>query len=222
MLMRSLFLALALASPAAAGVTGPAEVTVEAGKLTAIPLEVSGDQVRYAILGGDTFGAFREFSAPTEFRLQVLGYRAGVGYVVFGAVKDGQLAPLFVVTVRVTGGPAPGPTPPPVPPGPGPGPDPPKPAGAWVVVITDQDADSVGLAAVLAGTKFRQQLVGWGLKLHVYDKSGPEVRDKGYLAHAKDLPALLVIDKDGRVLSAVKCPADEAGAIEAVRKGAGK
>ena len=38
--------------------------------------------------------------------------------------------------------------------------------------------------------------------------------------HARELPALLVLDKDGRVLTASRCPETDAVAIEAVRKAA--
>lgn len=184
----------------------------------------------------DILAAFREYEDPDgkpdpkagkrTLRIQILGQEAGVGFILVAGVKDKRVVHhVITVHVKAAPGPDPGPGPgpaPPVPP-PDPGPDPPKPTGAtWVVVLADQDADSPGVAAVVASEKFRGQLATWGLKFKVYDKSAPAVRDKGYLAHVKDFPALLILDKDGRVILAGRCPEDEAGAIEAVRKGAGK
>ena len=93
------------------------DLEVPAGKLLAVPLTIDGDEVTYSVLGGDAFGGFREFSDPATFRLQLLGYSPGVGYVVVSTTKGGKLQPHFILVVKVTG-PAPGPTP--VPPGPGP------------------------------------------------------------------------------------------------------
>jgi hypothetical protein len=142
--------------------------------------------------------------------------------VVVSAQKGGKLQPPTVVKVTFQGtGPTPippGPTPPPVPPDP----RPPAKDGAWVVLIADQDRDSPAVAAVVASERFRQQLATWGLKFKAYDKSSPAVRDKGYLAHAKELPALLVLDKDGRVAGVSRCPETDAGAIEVVRKAVGR
>jgi hypothetical protein len=91
-----------------------------------------------------------------------------------------------------------------------------------VVLIADQDRDSPAVAAVIASERFRQQLAAWGLKLKAYDKSSAAVRDKGYLAHAKEFPALLVLDKDGRVAGVSRCPETDAAAIEVVRKAVGR
>jgi hypothetical protein len=103
-------------STAIGQVRGPAEITVQAGKLQALPLVFEGDEIEYAILGGDYFGGFREFSPPNQFKFQLLGYEKGTGYVVVSSTKGGKLQPLFTVKVSVVDRP--------VPPGPGPGPDP--------------------------------------------------------------------------------------------------
>lgn len=143
----ALALLLAVAS-AWAEVKGPTELTVPVGRLASVTLAVDGDEAEYAVLGGDAFGAFREFSPATVYRFQVLGYAPGVGHIVIGAVKAGKLQPLFTVAVRVTGGPPPtppvpppvppGPTPPPVPPAPDP---PPIPADGLHVLIVYESAD---------------------------------------------------------------------------------
>lgn len=74
--MRSLLLLLLVASCCAlAGpIRGPAEVKVDVGRLASVPLEFDGDEIEYAILGGDFFGGFREFSDPKTFKFQLLGY----------------------------------------------------------------------------------------------------------------------------------------------------
>lgn len=104
--------------PAVAQVKGPAEVSVSVGRLASVPLTVDGEEIQYAVLGGEVFGGFREFSDPKEFRFQVLGYQAGVGYIVVGTTKGGKLQPLFTVKVTVTGVAPPPPGPDPPPPGP--------------------------------------------------------------------------------------------------------
>jgi hypothetical protein len=115
--MRSLLLALCVCGCALAGpIKGPTEITVGVGRLEAVPLEVDGDEITYAILGGDYFGGFREFSEPKIFRFQVLGYANGTGYIVIGTQKGGKLQPLHTVKVTVGKGPQPiPPTPDPVP-----------------------------------------------------------------------------------------------------------
>jgi len=123
---------LVLAWPAAAQVRGPQEVTVQVGKLAGVSLTIDGDEAEYAVLGGDAFGGFREFSDPKVFRFQVLGYAPGVGHIVVGTTKGGKLQPLFTVKVVVTGAPLP----PPVPPPPVP-PDPPAPADPLVKTLKD-------------------------------------------------------------------------------------
>src|SRR5688572_8229350 len=92
---------LVLVPLAAAQVKGPDAVTVNVGRLASVPLTVDGDEIEYAVLGGDVFGGFREFSDPKTFRFQVLGYQAGTGYIVVGTSKGGKLQPLFKVTVTV-------------------------------------------------------------------------------------------------------------------------
>ena len=90
----------AVAWPAVGQVKGPAEVTIPVGKLTPLTLTIEGDASEYVILGSDYFGGFREFTPPTEFRFQLLGYTPGTGHVVVSAVKGGKLQPLY--TCRVT------------------------------------------------------------------------------------------------------------------------
>ncbi|HKB03897.1 MAG TPA: hypothetical protein VKD90_16870 [Gemmataceae bacterium] len=216
--VRIALVAIALGAPAAAQVRGPGEVTVPVGRLASVPVTVDADEADYLILGADCDG-LREYDPdPKRLRLRVIGYSPGVAFLVVSAQKGGKLQPPTVVKVTFQGA---GPTPPPVPPTP-PDPRPPAKDGAWVVLIADQDRDSPAVAAVIASERFRQQLASWGLKFKAYDKSSPAVRDKGYLAHAKELPALLVLDKDGRVAGAGRCPETDAGAIEAVRKAVGR
>lgn len=91
-------------------IKGPTEITVEAGRLKEVPLIVDGDEIEYAILGGESFGGFREFSDPKTFRFQVLGYQNGTGFIVISSAKAGKLQPIYVVKVVVGNGP---PKPPP-------------------------------------------------------------------------------------------------------------
>jgi hypothetical protein len=119
----SAFLVLFLGSLACGQTRGPATVEVAIGRLATVPIIIDGDESNFAVLGGDYFDSFREFSAPNELRLRVLGYANGTGWIVVSSVKAGKLQPLF--TVRVVVGAGPGPAPPgpvPVPPGPQPGP----------------------------------------------------------------------------------------------------
>jgi hypothetical protein len=112
-------LLLILAAACQAQTKGPAEVSVAVGRLATIPIVIDGDESNFAVLGGDYFDSFREFSAPNELRLRVLGYANGTGYIVVSSVKAGKLQPLFTVKVTVGSGPGPAPVPP-VPPGPNP------------------------------------------------------------------------------------------------------
>lgn len=220
---RSFLFALLFVTPAAGQVRGPAEVTVPVGRLASVPVTVDADEADYLILGADCDG-LREYDPdPKRLRLRVIGYSPGVAFVVVTAQKGGKLLPATVVKVTFQGAgpsptPPPGPTPPPIPPDP----KPPAKDALWVVLIADQDHDSSAVAAVVASERFRQQLVGWGLKFKVYDKSSATVRDKGYLAHAKEFPALLVLDKDGRVVGVSRCPDTDAGAVEVIRKAVGR
>jgi hypothetical protein len=215
-LIHSILLLLILASPVAAQMPGPGDVTVPVGRLAYVPVTVDADEADYLILGADCDG-LREYDPdPKRLRLRVIGYSPGVAFVVVTAQKGGKLLPPTVVKVTFQGA-----TPPPVPPVP-PGPTPPAKDASWVVLVSDQDRDSPAAAAVIASDRFRQQLAGWGLKFKVYDRSSTAARDKGYLAHAKEFPALLVLDRDGRVLGASRCPESEAGAIDAVRKAVGR
>jgi hypothetical protein len=219
---RPLLCALLFAIPAAGQGRGPAEVTVPVGRLASVPVTVDADEADYLILGADCDG-LREYDPdPKRLRLRVIGYSPGVAFVVVTAQKGGKLLLATVVKVTFLGtGPTPtppGPTPPPVPPDP----KPPAKDALWVVLIADQDHDSPATAAVVASDRFRQQLAGWGLKFKVYDKASPAVRDKGYLAHAKEFPALVVLDKDGRVVGVSRCPDTDAGAIDVIRKAVGR
>jgi hypothetical protein len=210
-------LTLALAVPAAAQVRGPTEVTVPVGRLASVPLTVDADEADYLILGADCDG-LREYDPdPKKMRLRVIGYTPGVAFVVVTSQKGGKLQPPAVVKVTFQG---PGPAPP-VPPVP-PDPKPPARDAAWVVLVTDQDGDSPAAAAVIASDRFRRQLADWGVRFWVYDKASPVAREKGYLAHAREYPALLVLDKDGRVAAAGRCPDSEAAAIDLVRKAVGR
>jgi len=117
--MRALVVWLLVACCALAGpIRGPSEVKVDVGRLAPVPLEFDGDEIEYAILGGDYFGGFREFSDPKTFRFQLLGYAPGTGYIVVGTVKGGKLQPLFQVKVIVGDGKPPAPPVPPTPPAP--------------------------------------------------------------------------------------------------------
>jgi hypothetical protein len=91
-----------------------------------------------------------------------------------------------------------------------------------VVLIADQDNDSPATAAVIASATFRKGLADLGLKFRAYDKGSPAVRDKGYLAHAKELPALLVLDSAGRVVGVMRCPDTDTAAVDAIRKAVGR
>jgi hypothetical protein len=185
--MRTLLLALALVAPCVAQVKGPDAITVPVGRLATVPLTVDADEADYLILGADCDG-LREYDPdPKKLKLRIIGYSPGVAWVVVNSAKGGKLCPPCVVRVTFEGKPTPPPEPPapPIPP-PGPPPDPPKPvpqSAAWVVLIADQDADTPGVAAVVASPKFRKALADWGLKFRLYDKGSPAVRDKGYLAH---------------------------------------
>jgi hypothetical protein len=149
--MRCFVLAMVAALPLSAQVKGPSDVTVAAGKLVAVPLTVDGEDFTYAVLGGDAFGAFREFSPANELKLQVLGYQAGSGYLVVSSTKGGKLQPLYVVAVKVTG-PGPAPAPPnPAPPGPVP-PAPEDPAVAKLRAAAATDGiGAAGLRALAGG-----------------------------------------------------------------------
>ena len=222
-LTRATLLVLVLTGPAAGPVRGPAEVTVPVGRLASVPVTVDADEADYLILGADCDG-LREYDPdPKKLRLRVVGYAPGVAFVVVTAQKGGKLLAPTVVKVTFQGtGPAPipppGPTPPPVPPEP----KPPAKDALWVVLIADQDHDAPAVAAVVASERFRQQLATWGLKFKVYDRSSPAVRDKGYLAHVTEFPGLLVLDRDGRVVGAGRCPDTDAGAIDMIRKAVGR
>lgn len=115
-------LVLLFASLACGQTKGPETVTVAIGRLATVPITIDGDESNFAVLGGDYFDSFREFSAPNELRLRVLGYTNGTGYIVVSSVKGGKLQPLFTVRVVVGAGPSPVPPVPPgpVPPGPAP------------------------------------------------------------------------------------------------------
>jgi hypothetical protein len=113
-------LLLILAATCQAQIKAPSEVTVQVGRLAAVPVAIDADDVQYSILGGDAFDSFREFSSPTEIRLRVLGYANGTGYIVLGGTKGGKMLPFVTVKIIVSGaGPGPAPVPP-VPPGPNP------------------------------------------------------------------------------------------------------
>jgi hypothetical protein len=216
----AVLLALSLALPAAGQVSGPSEITVPVGRLASLPLTVEGGQHEYAVFGADC-DAMREYDPdPSKLRLRIIGYSPGQAFVVVSSRKGAKLNPLYVCTVNIGTKPPPGP--PPVPPDPpGPPPKPPATVAAWVVMVTDQANDSPDHAAVIASERFRKTLEGWGLKFKVYDKASQAAKDKGYDRVATVLPALLILDKDGGLIQALKCPEKDGDAAAAVAKAVG-
>lgn len=111
-------------------IRGPQDIQVAVGRLASVKLVVDGEDSKYVVLGDDNFGAFREFSLPSEWNIKVLGYQSGVGYIVVSATKGGKLLDPFVIKITVGSGPSP-----PLPPIPPPLPEPP--ADPLVVALRD-------------------------------------------------------------------------------------
>lgn len=223
---RAAFLVLAVASTAIAQrpqVKGPAEVNIPIGRLARVPLELEGDEFRYAFLGDDS-DAFREYDPdPKRVVLRIVGYTPRVVYVVAYARKGETLGDPFVVKVTIGNPGPPEPIPPPVPP-PGPTPPPPTPVkdAAWLIVLADQQNDDPKIAAVIADVGFRKAVEGYGLKFRAYDSKGDSVKRLGYLEHAKTFPAYLLISKAGAVVGTGTLPDNASAATEAIRKAVGK
>ncbi len=204
------------------GVKGPAEVAVPVGRLARVPIELEGDEFRYAFLGEDS-DAFREFDPdPRRVVLRVVGYTPRIVYVVAYARKGEALSDPLIVKVTI-GNPEPVPVPPPVPP-PGPTPPPPTPAkdAAWLIVLSDQANDDPKIAAVISDVGFRKAIEGYGLKFRAYDSKGDSAKRLGYLEHAKTFPAYLLISKSGAVVGVGTLPDNASTATDTIRKAVGK
>ena len=170
----SLLLALLLATPAPGqSVKLPPEIKVKAGRLAAITVEWSGDDVAWT--AAPQLDVFREYDPdPKIVRLRVIGYENGTFPLTAVVCKDKKLSPFALCNVVV--GEAP-----PVPPGPVP-PVPPEP-DALAKALADAYAQDAGADKATQKAKlaelFRQL-------------AGAEVRDGQYQT-AEQLRARLSI-----------------------------
>lgn len=114
--------------------------------------------------------------------------------------------------------PPPKPQPPPVPPEPKPVP---KAGPLWLVFV--DDGASVETAKIATNPAFLARMKAAGHKVHVYGVNDPAAVRNGYAKAATKagLPALVIVDEDGDVVSAVPRPSTVAG-VEAEVKAVGQ
>lgn len=114
--------------------------------------------------------------------------------------------------------PPPKPQPPPVPPEPKPVP---KAGPLWLVFV--DDGASVETAKIATNPAFLARMKAAGHKVHVYGVNDPAAVRNGYAKAAvkAGLPALIIVDEDGDVVSAVPRPGTVAG-VEAEVKAVGQ
>lgn len=100
--------------------------------------------------------------------------------------------------------------------------DPPAPiAAAWVIVVEETMARTPAVAAVLSDSAYWSGLKAKGISWRFYDKDSADAKAKKYDQFAAEvgLPAVLFLDKSGKVLKKAKLPANTAG-IDELMKGA--
>jgi hypothetical protein len=221
---------------ASAGLTLAAPPDVPA-KLTVQP----GQLVRVTVKGDAPLGTLKNFTDEEAFWGELVSPK-GQRQFVFQAPADGRRSTYVVgwwtkgeadgvsTTITVEGGkadPWPGPSPEPKP---GPQPDPsPKPApvaGTLFVVVVEEAGDrgkNPDAARVLNDLAFWQGLKSRDVLYRFYDDDAADAARLGYLPHATKagLPALLTLDRGGKVLDARKLPATTA-AIDTLLKGYGR
>lgn len=89
--------------------------------------------------------------------------------------------------------------------------------GAWVVVIEETSERSPAVARVAADGSFWRDLEKRGVNWRFYDVDAPNA--KSYIEPAKraGIPAVLILDQDGKILRAATLPATTDG-IDALVK----
>ena len=205
---------LAIASAVSGQVRGPAEVVVPVGRLASIPIVLDADESDYVILGANVDG-LREYDPdPRKLRLRVIGYEAGIAYVVVSSQKAGKLQAVYVCKVIVGTGPGPVP---PVPPNPDPPkPDPPTPvAGKLFVVVIEETRQAVPDRAVwFADRKLEAAMKAKGHKWRIVDKdvtngegqTPPDVKRFIEAAAGKTLPMLFLVSEAGKTVHSGPVP----------------
>lgn len=109
------------------------------------------------------------------------------------------------------------PAPEPKPPEPGPMPTVEK---VWLVVVHESEEATTPIGRLLGDLDYWRGLEAKGHKWRFFDKDNPVVTAKGYpkfVADAGGVPCLIIMATDGKVIKAIKLPADKA-AVDAVLK----
>ena len=205
-LLLTLCAGLAVAAPPALDL--PAEVRPANGYARLTP-KTDAVSVVYVALDGVYPFPSEELKNPRAFVLPAAGLKDGrYRFVAVAAGKGGEQSQgEFVVIVgKADPGPEPAPGPSPKPPEPKPAPV----AGTlYVVVVEETSQRTPELARVLNDAAFWGGLKGKDVLHRFYDKDAPEVVTQKYLPHATKagLPAVLLMDKAGKVLDAKKLAA---------------
>jgi hypothetical protein len=104
--------------------------------------------------------------------------------------------------------------PPPIPPPAPPVPPAPTAGPLWVVAVIDNANRTAAMTAVLADTALEKRLNDAGHRWKVYDPNAAgtpiDATWKPFITEAGGVPCLIILDKTGRRLKAVKFPADSA------------
>jgi hypothetical protein len=202
-----LFLCAAVAAAAPPTLDLPAEVRPANGYARLTP-KTDAVSVVYVALDGVYPFPSEELKNPRAFVLPAAGLKDGrYRFVAVAAGKGGEQSQGEFVVVVGKADPGPEPAP-----GPSPKPEP-KPAPVagtlYVVVVEETSARTPELARVLNDAAFWGGLKGKDVLYRFYDKDAPEVVTQKYLPYANKagLPAVLLMDKAGKVLDAKKLAA---------------
>lgn len=198
----------------------PAEVVPVNGYARLTPKTDAVGVVYVALDGAFPFPS-EELKNPRTFVLPVAGLKDGrYRFVAVAAGKTGEQAQGQFVVVVGKADPWPGPSPDPKP---GPDPKPAPVAGTlFLVVVEETSARTPEVARVLGDAAFWGGMKARDVNWRHYDKDAAEVARLGYMPHASKvgLPAVLVLDRAGKVLDARKLTT--AADVDATLKGYGR
>lgn len=99
---------------------------------------------------------------------------------------------------------------------------PPNVEGAWVVVVEETSERSPAVARVAGDGEFWKSLESRGVKWRFYDVDSPDAKSYREPAEKAGIPAILVLDANGKVLAAKPLPATSDGVSEIVKGATGK
>ena len=224
LLCAGLLLAASVAVAAPPVLDLPAEVRPANGYARLTP-KTDAVSIRYVALDGVYAFPTDELKDGRRFVLPVSGLKDGrYRFVAVAAGKTGEQTEAdFVVVVGKAVPPDPDPRPDPKPdPKPQPDPAPVVTGTVWLIVVEETADRTPELAAVLNDLAYWQGLRSKDVQFRFYDKDAHDPAAKSHLPAATKvgLPALLVVDKSGKVLDGRRLTSK--ADVDAALKGVGR